>query len=57
MILRYGETWGEGFPDIKPNGMVNVRELLAYEVVSAYRTTIDDLEQILEESGKRGNRE
>ena len=50
MILRYGETWNEGFPDIKPNGMVDIRELLAYEVVKAYNTTIDDLEQVLEES-------
>ena len=30
--------------------MVDIRELLAYEVVSAYNTTVDDLEQILEES-------
>ena len=50
MILRYGETWGEGFPEIRPNGMVDIRELLAYEVVSAYYTTVDDLERILEES-------
>ena len=52
MILRYGETWGEGFPEIRPNGMVDVRELLAYEVVSAYNTTVDDLEQILEKAWK-----
>ena len=50
MILRYGETRGEGFPDIRPNGTVDVRELLAYEVVSAYYTTLDDLEEILEVS-------
>ena len=50
MILKYGQTWNEGFPDIKPNGMVDIRELLAYEVVKAYNTTIDDLEQVLEES-------
>ena len=30
--------------------MVDIRELLAYEVISAYRTTIDDLEEVIEES-------
>ena len=50
MILRYGETYGEGFPEIRPDGTVDVRELLAYETVSAYNTTLDDLEEVLETS-------
>ena len=50
MILRYGQTWGQGFPDIKPNAMLDIRDLLDYEVVKAYNTTIEDLEQVIEES-------
>ena len=50
MILRYGETNGEGFPEIRRDGTVDVRELLAYEVVSSYYTTVEDLEEVIKES-------
>ena len=50
MILRSCQTWGQGFLDIKSNAMLDIRELLDYEVVKAYNTTIDDLEQVMEES-------
>ena len=50
MILRYGQTWGQGTPDIKRDAMLDIRELLDYEVVNAYNTTEEDLEQVLMES-------
>ena len=55
MILRYGETYNEGYPDIKADGTVDVREILSYEVVSAYRTTMADLEEVLEVSMETEN--
>ena len=50
MILRYGQTWGQGTPDIKKDAMLDIRELLDYEVVKIYNTTVEDLEQVLIES-------
>ena len=50
MILRYGQTWGQGTPAIKQDAMLDIRELLDYEVVKAYNTTEEDLEQVLIES-------
>ena len=50
MILRYGQTWGQCFPDIKPNAMLDVRELLDYEVLKAYNATTEDLERVVIES-------
>ena len=50
MILRYGQTWGQGLPDIRPDATLDVRELLDYEVLKVYNATIEDLEQVIEES-------
>ena len=50
MLLRYGEANGESFPDIRPDGSVDIEELLAYETVSAYNTTMADIEEVLETS-------
>ena len=40
MILRYGQTWGQGMPDIKPDAMLDVRELMDYVVVNVYNPTL-----------------
>ena len=50
MLVRYGEAYGESFPDIRPDGTVDIEELLAYETVSAYNTTLEDIEEVLRTS-------
>ena len=50
MILRYGQTWGQGMPDIKKDAMLDVRELMDYEVVKVYNPTLGDLERVIAES-------
>ena len=50
MILRYGQTWGQGFPDIRKNAMLDIRELLDYEVLKVYNATAEDLEKVIVES-------
>ena len=41
---------GPGTPDIKKDAMLDIRVLLDQEVVKAYNTTEEDLEQVLIES-------
>ena len=50
LMLRYGETNGEAFPDIRPDGSVDIEEMLSYKSISLYNTTMEDIEEVLESS-------
>ena len=47
MLLRHGNSAGQGIVDVRPEASVPVEELLEYDLLRAFGATVADLEQVI----------
>ena len=47
MLLRHGNSAGQGIVDIRLDGSVPCDELLEYDLLKAFESAVADLEQVL----------
>ena len=47
MLLRHGNSAGQGIVDIRPDGSVPCEELLQFDLLRAFEATVADLVQVL----------